>query len=67
MAQYLPGTTETLHTHLTQLLMDNGAAVTKKSVDALIEFIAVRDQEIINKVIQDAERTLSEAQRQTRD
>jgi hypothetical protein len=66
MADWLPGMDKTLHEVLTQLLMDNGAAVTKTSIDELIKFIGQRDYQTISMVIQDAEKRLAELQRQTR-
>lgn len=60
------GITQTLHEQLTQLLMDNGAAVTKKSIDALIHFISVRDGETISRVINESERVLAIMQTETR-
>jgi hypothetical protein len=46
----------TLHAELTHLLMENGAAVTKTSIDMLIQFIANRDKSIIEQVKKDADR-----------
>jgi len=50
------GTLETMHEHLTKLMMDNGAAVTKQSIDALIKFIAARDVTTINAAVSDLDR-----------
>lgn len=60
------GYSDTLHTRLTQLLMDNGASVSKQSVDSLIVFITTRDQETIKRITQDAERTLRQLQADTK-
>jgi ABC-type transporter Mla subunit MlaD len=65
MATYIDGSNKTFHEQLTQLLMDNGAAVTKQSIDKLMEFITQRDQSIISEVIRQAERLTAELQRQT--
>lgn len=56
---------KTLHEELTDLLMDNGCAVTKTGVDAIIKFIAVRDQSIINGMIRQQESMLADLQRST--
>lgn len=47
---------KSLHEQLTELLMENGAAVTKTSIDELIKFIAGRDQQTINHCIRDIEK-----------
>lgn len=56
---------KTLHEELTDLLMNNGCAVTKPGIDALIHFIAVRDQSIIDRTINSQEKLLGELQRTT--
>lgn len=38
--------------------MDNGAAVTKTSVDAVIKYIAERDQKTIEQIVGNAETNL---------
>jgi len=53
---------ETLHDKITSLLMENGAAVTKPSVDAIVKFIAERDQHTIDQVIREAEKSLARLQ-----
>lgn len=63
---YMPGTMQTLGEQLTHLLMENGAAVTKPSIDALLKFIAVRDQSITDEVIRHAEKLTGDLQTQTR-
>ena len=56
----------TLHEQLTELLMDNGASVSKKSIDKLVEFIGLRDQSIIDEFIKRGEKMLVHLQYQTK-
>lgn len=56
---------QTLHEELTQLLMDNGASVSKASIDALITWLANHHQSIHDKQVRDVEQMHSELQRRT--
>ncbi len=46
---------KTLHEQITDLLMENGCAVTKPAIDEMVRFIAKRDQATIYQVIRQAE------------
>lgn len=50
-----------LHTQLTQLLMDNGASVTKPSIDKLLEWLAARDAQHEVEIRQDEYLSAEEA------
>lgn len=63
---YIPGMEETLEEQLTDLLMDNGCAVTKPGIHALCHWIALRDQSIVDQFIRQAEKNLAHLQDQTR-
>ena len=47
---------------VTDLLMDNGCTINAKAMRELTRFIAIRDGEIISRVISDAEKTLANLQ-----
>jgi hypothetical protein len=46
---------KTLHEQITDLLMENGCAVTKPAIDEMCRFIAKRDQAIIRQIKSHAE------------
>jgi hypothetical protein len=45
-----------LHQQLTDLLMENGCSVTKTGIDALVKYIAGRDQNTTDEVIKSVEK-----------
>lgn len=59
------GTVDPLHTQLNDLLVDNGAAVTIRSIEALVKYIGRRDQLIINDIIRNNEAVLRQLQADT--
>lgn len=50
---------QTLHEKLTNLLLENGCAITKTGIDALVKYIAVRDQNTTDQIIRDVEQLKS--------
>lgn len=56
------GMMETLHTQLTQLLMDNGASVSKQSIDELCKFIFRRDEQICDRLLKETQRLRNDTQ-----
>lgn len=46
---------KTLYEEVTDLLMENGCAVTKPAIEEMVRFIAKRDQATIYQVIRQAE------------
>jgi hypothetical protein len=57
---------KTLFQELTDLLMEQGCAVTKPGIDKLVHFIAIRDQSFIDETIRTQERLLVKLQNTTR-